>query len=138
MVSRALVYELDHGSPCPDDRLFCSRTFSHAFEVVGTLANEAEAERYRKSEQPWGFGCDGGNKGTAKNMVAWSDWDPELQKPVASPGSCAELFGDQTAKNCAEAVQLAAERSGRQPELDVHGVSGAYLLTEAGFVETTE
>jgi len=77
--------------------LLCSKTFSSAFEVVGTLTDDAVRKANQADDQPWGGVGDGANKGRTTDVLAVSQMDKS--QPVSAPLGAHDLFSDQRTAN---------------------------------------
>ena len=82
--ANALVLHMHMGvEAVPDSRLFSSKTFKRAFDVLGVVDNEIAAEHNRTEKAPHGGGADIGNDGNrAMNMMACSIFNFDIDKPL--------------------------------------------------------
>ena len=93
-----------HLGRSPDEHMLINSQFvGECFSKLGVLDNcrERAAREKLLAHSGYAMCCDVGNKGTATNMEAFSEWDPALGKPVVRAGAAADLHGDQTASNLA-------------------------------------
>ena len=115
-----------------DAMLPCSNTIKKAFKDLGLMDNDAEKRANELSKEYWAMGCDGGNKGRAIEMMAYSIWDAAKKKPVCRPLAAGDLHGDQTAKNSEATMLRFFERLGLLPATAVSNTSdGADAATQA-------
>lgn len=105
------------------EQLVNSSSVKHAFEKLGMLDNDKEKLSNLASKEFWAMGCDGGNKGRAIEMIAYSMWDPNQKRPVTRPLAASDLFCDQTASNGVRTLLRATERLGLKAEMGVSNTS---------------
>ena len=132
----ALVWTLFSDDPIPEDLLICRSTAVNAYLRLEQMDSTEAAARRKQDDAPWAFASDGGNKGTAVNLVAISPWDFEVRQPRLEPLTLASLNSDQTARNCADTVNAAIAKSGLNPRRCVAGMTDGCEAAqqEAGLV----
>ena len=119
-----LVWGMLFKDAIPEEFMISEKSFANAFLKMDVLDARAARLKNKDEDAPWAFAADGGNKGTAVNLIAASVWDYKLgTEPVAQPIACAMLHADQSSHNCAETVNHSLKAAGLQPGRCVQGMS---------------
>ena len=119
----ALVWALITNDEIPEELLICRATAVNAYLRLEQLDAIQAAKKRKEADAPWAFASDGGNKGTAVNLVAISHWDFDARQPRLEPLTLSSLNSDQTARNCADTVNAAIATSGLNPRRCVAGMT---------------
>jgi len=90
--------------------LLCSKTFSSAFEVIGTLTDDAVRKANLADDQPWGGVGDGANKGRTTDVLAVSQM--RGSQPASAPLGAHDLFSDQRTVNNIATARRAMDHAG--------------------------
>jgi hypothetical protein len=112
----ALVLELFIEGGPTEAQLISNVAIKAAFERLGMVDEDRERVLNQMSKQYWAMGADGGNKGRAMEMMAYSIWDEIKGKPVVKPLAASDLHANQTAANGMATHLRAVEHLGLKPE----------------------